>query len=400
LAYYCSNPWTTVFIWGNGDVTHCCYSNFGPLGNINRQSLDQIWHGEKLNYIRLKVARAEYIQAGCEHFCRAFRWNKYYGQQDEIPEISEGLGRISEFSLVETPPVPAIIGVELGEKCNLHCTHCLASRDTKGLSADTFKSLRPFLEQARIVRIIGGEFTVNPASLEALAEIGAWERQPVVFMNTNGQISMDNYFHQVQNLRSFHLKFSLEGLGADYNLVRVGGSWERFLGNLLPARDIFARQNEAGKDWRLYLNFCVMRSNFSQIPKIVEFAVANELRLVVNPINGMRHTNENFFMYDHLMFFEGEINQVVSESHQIMDRGQYFFASELKQHLDYIVRALQDRKLHLSPRVLNWIQGRFQGQKADRLLYIIYKWKLDRLSCFIYVYRKIKKRWQRYWKHE
>lgn len=46
----CINPWVGLEIRGNGDITSC----FGAykLGNIENDSIKQIWNGEKMNYLR------------------------------------------------------------------------------------------------------------------------------------------------------------------------------------------------------------------------------------------------------------------------------------------------------------------------------------------------------------
>lgn len=394
MAYYCSNPWSTAFIWKNGDVTHCCYSNFGPVGNIKKNTLEEIWKGDKIKSIREHIACGRYIDAGCEHFCRPFRWNRYYGEQGNDLEIPEGLGRISGINTDTEFKTPSIIGIELDGSCNFKCTHCLASNGGEGLSEESINKVRPYMEKARIIRVVGGEFTVNKRSLEMLGEISKFPAQPTVFMNTNGHIGTHEYKHYIENLRSFHLKFSLEGLNEDYEKVRIGGKWERFKSNLLYAKEYFDQKNKQGYDWKLYLNFCVMKSNLLKIPDVVKFAVDNNIPLVLNTINGMRHIDENIFMYDHFNIPYKDIELVVKRSHELIDGADYIFSKELKQHLDYVVRALKSRKIRLPKKVLKLISLRLSGQKADRLLYIYYKWIMDKKAALLYVVRKIKKRFR------
>ncbi|MFZ5989216.1 MAG: hypothetical protein ACOYWZ_19150, partial [Bacillota bacterium] len=191
-----------------------------------------------------------------------------------------------------------------------------------------------------------------------------------------------------------HLKFSLEGLNEDYEKVRIGGKWERFKSNLLYAKEYFDQKNKQGYDWKLYLNFCVMKSNLLKILDVVKFAVDNNIPLVLNTINGMRHIDENIFMYDHFNIPYKDIELVVKRSHELIDGADYIFSKELKQHLDYVVRALKSRKIRLPKKVLKLISLRLSGQKADRLLYIYYKWIVDKKAALLYVVRKIKKRFR------
>lgn len=392
MGYFCSNPWTTVFIWGNGDVTHCCYTNIGPIGNINRNTLGEIWRGKKIQKIRENVAAGKYITAGCEHFCRAYRWNKYYGQESEVPEISEGLGRLEEYKIGQVPDTPAIIGVELGGSCNFKCKHCLAPKYGLGLSDKHLDQIWSYVREAQIIRFVGGEFSINSRILNQLSRVGELSKQPIVFLNTNGHIGLEQYRSSIENLRSFHLKFSLEGVGPDYSQIRIGGNWERFELNLDYANELFKTKNKAGFDWRLYLNYCVMRFNFLKIHEVVDFATKKNIRLVVNPLNGMRHIDENVFMYEHLNFTEGDIEKVKNQSHEIIDRNYYLFATELKQHLDYIIRTIHDKKLQIPYSILRLISSKIKGQNADRLLYFLYKWKVDKKSSLLFLIRKVRRR--------
>lgn len=388
----CTNPWTTIFVWGNGDVTHCCYSNIGPLGNIHKQSLDQILKGKKLNTVRTNIAKGKYVQAGCEHFCRPFRWNQYYSSDTGKTVIPEGLGRISQVNINNPEPFPTIIGLAMDWRCNFKCTHCQAPRNTDGLNDDVINKLWPYVEKAKVVRFVDGEFSVNKKTLNNIKRVSTSNPSSTVFMNTNGHIGVDQYFDSVRNLDSFHLKFSLEGLGEDFEKIRIGGNWNKFKNNLLRANEIFNEQCAKGKDWKLYLNCCVMVSNFEKLPEIVQFAVTHNIRLVLNTVNGMRHLDENFSMYKHLTIPEEVFSITSGRIHSILNNTTYCFSTELKQHLDYISKVNNGKKLAMPMPLLKYLNKRFKGQTADRVMYILYKWQINKFSCILYLYRKAVKR--------
>lgn len=50
----CDVPWGTALITGNGDVMACCVPGT-RLGNLNEQSLHDIWHGPEYRAFRLRV---------------------------------------------------------------------------------------------------------------------------------------------------------------------------------------------------------------------------------------------------------------------------------------------------------------------------------------------------------
>ena len=53
-AVACTLPWEVMTVTWNGDVVPCCYDYDAKivLGNMSRQSLSEIWNGEKLQSIR------------------------------------------------------------------------------------------------------------------------------------------------------------------------------------------------------------------------------------------------------------------------------------------------------------------------------------------------------------
>jgi MoaA/NifB/PqqE/SkfB family radical SAM enzyme len=391
-TFYCSNPWTTLFIWGNGDATHCCYSNWGAVGNIHRQTIDEIWHGPKITALRSAMIKNDFLGAGCEPYCRVFRWNDYYGSREKPPVIPPGLGRMADYHSCQATSRPAIIGLATSWRCNLHCTHCQAPRNVDGLNDSTIAGLWPWVESAKIVRIMDGEFTVNPQSLQWLERIARMAHQPLVFMNTNGQVPMAGYWKSVEKLQAFHLKFSLEGLSAEYEKVRRGGTWSHFSANLIDAQGRFADRRNSGVDWRLFLNYCVMRSNFSRLPEAVAFAVELRIPLVLNALYGARHIEENFGMYQNATVKIEEVDRVEREIHSMLSHTDYPFSADLLQHLDYITRVMKDpRKMVLPESWRKRWRRHSMTPLLGQILYLGYLGRFHRRAFLIRIGRKLRK---------
>lgn len=61
----CAYPWQQMIIDLTGEVVPCCYwSGYGntgkPLGNTNRNSIDEIWNGEEYKYLRSRLAAEDF----------------------------------------------------------------------------------------------------------------------------------------------------------------------------------------------------------------------------------------------------------------------------------------------------------------------------------------------------
>ena len=336
----CSNPWTSLFVWGNGDVTHCCYASIGPLGNLHRRTWPEIWASERLARVRAAMARGDFEAAGCEPWCRVHRWHRFHGREPAPPRIPEGLGRDAPDRFDESPAAPRMLGVAIDWRCNLSCLHCGGTRDSPGLPRAQRQALHPLMASVHTLRLMNGEFSTNPEALAFLGEAGRWPRQPRVFLNTNAHVPVSRYRDAVDGLRAFHLKLSLEGVGAAYERIRRGGRWARFVATATEAAGTFDERRRAGGDWKLFLNFCLMRSNLERLPDVARFACDLGLPLVVNTIHGARHVRENMFLYRHLRPGADLLRRVLGETLEVMDARSYPFRDDVATHLDYAERCL------------------------------------------------------------
>lgn len=396
MAYCCSNPWTTFFIWGNGDVTHCCYSSFGVLGNIHQQGLEDIWRGPRWDGLRTLMARGDFPRAGCEPWCRVVRWDRFYGRLACPPPIPDGLGRLENGTQPAMPTHPAILGLATPWICDLKCTHCLSERKGSGLSSAAIDRIWPQITQAEVLRLMDGEFTINRESLALLRCIAELPRPPRVFMNTHAQTLLERWWPSVDSLPSFHLKCSLEGTGENYERIRRGGTWQRFSEHVAELGKRFRAKREAGLDWQLFLNGCVMAGNLDTLPELVNYAVSTGLPLVLNVIHGMRHVDENFGAYAHLRWDRAQVQALQDRIDAELEGRHYPYESDLRQHLDYVFRVLEDpRKVQLPLLWRRWLTSRPIGMGADRLLGLWLRWRWDRRGATLSLVRKVRKRLMR-----
>jgi MoaA/NifB/PqqE/SkfB family radical SAM enzyme len=61
----CYYPWTAANVLENGDVTPCCISNTMIMGNLKKQSFDEIWNGKAYQKLRTRVNTKPY--GACRH---------------------------------------------------------------------------------------------------------------------------------------------------------------------------------------------------------------------------------------------------------------------------------------------------------------------------------------------
>jgi radical SAM protein with 4Fe4S-binding SPASM domain len=76
----CAYPWQQFQIDLPGDVIPCCFwsgysSRAQPLGNTNRNTIDEIWNGPEYRRLRLKLVNNDTEDLPC-HDCLAYKWGQ------------------------------------------------------------------------------------------------------------------------------------------------------------------------------------------------------------------------------------------------------------------------------------------------------------------------------------
>jgi MoaA/NifB/PqqE/SkfB family radical SAM enzyme/GT2 family glycosyltransferase len=85
------NPWETAHVLSNGDVVACEVLDKIPLGNLQRQSLSEIWHGNSYRSFR------DHYQRGDVPECRACPWKRAYRPAPLQSDIVGSRGRSAQL---------------------------------------------------------------------------------------------------------------------------------------------------------------------------------------------------------------------------------------------------------------------------------------------------------------
>jgi GT2 family glycosyltransferase/MoaA/NifB/PqqE/SkfB family radical SAM enzyme len=90
--YSCEqNPWETTHVLSNGDLVACEVLDKIPLGNLQRQSLPEIWHGEAYRAFRERYQRGEVPE------CRTCPWKRAYRPGRLQSDIVAARGRSAQL---------------------------------------------------------------------------------------------------------------------------------------------------------------------------------------------------------------------------------------------------------------------------------------------------------------
>lgn len=73
----CKLPWTELYINESGDVTVCCTSKT-VLGNINEQSIAEVWNSTEMIALRKRILKGNYVKDCKINCCRGYVLPNYY----------------------------------------------------------------------------------------------------------------------------------------------------------------------------------------------------------------------------------------------------------------------------------------------------------------------------------
>lgn len=279
----------------NGNVTMCC-NNDTVLGNVNDESIADIWNGDKFVRIRKRMAE-EGAHAFCPLTCPVLQGGKKYENLDWYDELdSEGPIRQNaekneqEYhnrkTVLETKP--RWVRFTYSYACNLDCYHCYQREDATQrlkLSVDFMDQLPEYVETAQIVYPFGGEpFFFSPV-IDFL-ESHNTNTETRFLLITNATLLTDRVFRILERLPISTMAASLDASNAQsFDTLRVRGrnaNWDQVTTNLERLRALRQR-----KDFEFTVSMTLNSVNALEIEDFIDLAIGLDaeplIMLVANP---------------------------------------------------------------------------------------------------------------------
>jgi radical SAM protein with 4Fe4S-binding SPASM domain len=213
----CPTPFTTLILNPNGDVG-CCrqLTNHHVIGNIFKESLEDIWNGEKV-----RLWRKEFLEgkiSTCSE-CMEFRHCHLGGENNALYDHTD-------FSEVQKRP-PLRLSPDFNGQCNLTCNMCDIWTLPNGLYDENEiwpileKNLFPFLT---IMEPLGGEPFVQKDTfrlIKLMSEINPTCKWSFT-TNAHWQLNKSIKKH-LDLLQEVDIRVSLDGLTEDvFKKIRGG----------------------------------------------------------------------------------------------------------------------------------------------------------------------------------
>ncbi|MFH0794878.1 MAG: radical SAM protein, partial [bacterium] len=271
----CLNPFRWLEVNDGGEVTPCCSPWFkGSLGNVTRESPEEIWNGPRFQALR----EAMYPGGDWGKFCNAENCPQIKNDtwvpidfitpqtrdsapitQTMLDDIRDGRTRMSDG--------PAQVGMSCDPRCNLRCIMCSTltnlNRDGAAIRA-TLEGLKAFLPTVKRLKMTGdGEVFVIPETRDFLFNFDAARYPDVEFLiHTNGVLMTPKLWDRISHLKIDWVVVSMDAATPEtYEKIRAGGEWDVLMSNLR----FLLEKHRQGTIRELHINMCVMRSNHREL---------------------------------------------------------------------------------------------------------------------------------------
>lgn len=228
---FCSKPFETLSVRDDGSCWMCCTSWLPySIGNLNEQSFEEIWHGDRANLIR------EAILDGSFKYCN----HTVCGDiSDNRLEDLTGKPKAAEF--------PTHIMFENDASCNLECPSCRTEKiyDYKGSEYERKLALHYKIINAVFAKPHNNSITIDltgsgdPFGSKIFRDfLVNFDPTPwpnlILDLQTNGVMLTPAYWRRIEKwhskIRAIRISFDAAN-EKTYNVVRKGGNWNALLNN-------------------------------------------------------------------------------------------------------------------------------------------------------------------------
>lgn len=272
----CLFPFTSLEI-GKEGVFPCCPSwiKMGPLGDVRRESIDEIWNGERFQHLRNKMYRGEFAETCSETNCPfllsgsmieldGLDRDKVFLSDAVWDDIRNGRTRLSAG--------PSRVTLSDSGACNLKCIMCGSGRNYRGEDKDvsmrTMEEVEKILPGLRQIRLTGdGDPFFRKDTREFLERFDPARYPNLEFiLLTNGIMLNRKMWDRIKHNNIGEIWVSIDAAAKEtYEKIRVGGRWETLMENLRLISEI----RKSGRIRMFEINMTVMRSNYKEIVDFV-----------------------------------------------------------------------------------------------------------------------------------
>lgn len=277
-SQFCIVPFSNLILNPSGDIGVCRQKGTEHVvGNILKDSLEDIWKGEYL-----QKWREEFLTGNIE-ICKK--------------EVATDACHISADNYVFFPEIdltkdqknlPIKLTANFNGKCNLKCTMCdvwmmeNGLYDRIGFWERSEKEFFPFIKE---IELLSGEPFIQKDTYRLIEQVSQVNPETLWSITTNGFWKWNQAIKKaLDKIVVKNIIFSIDSLDEDlYGEIRRGGKLKQVLQTLDDLLDYEKLRKKEGKSsLGLTLHFLVMKNNWHELPEVVRFTEEKGIRLTVN----------------------------------------------------------------------------------------------------------------------
>ncbi len=291
----CRKCFEYLYLFVGGDV-RCCPWNRLVVGNLLENTLEEVWHGPKMDEIRQAFMRGELL--GCDEQYCPFCIN----DSDEL-QISEDEMKDKYNNL---PDTPECISLAYDERCNHACPSCRHeffnpdSEYKENLKKIT-ANVAPYLGRVKRVITNGiGDLFVSHEILDMLSEFHPKRSDFSIFIETNG-VLFKNSWEKLKHFSDYHMTVSITPNSFDretYRYLAGRDDLEKFEESMQFITDL----KHKGAINHIRIIMVIQDSNFRQIPEFIQKCIDYDADdIVLRPIYKWFGLQEDELLYKNVL---------------------------------------------------------------------------------------------------
>ncbi|MBN2644786.1 MAG: SPASM domain-containing protein [Desulfuromonadaceae bacterium] len=291
----CTHPFNWLEIHGDGSVFVCCPAWLRrPVGNLLQQSLQEIWHGERIVELRKSTTNGSFHHCSpkrCPFLAQALAPNRSIDDHgnpvttwDEItdPRLRQAI----EKHQFRPDFGPTILNLCYDPRCNLACPSCrtelvqLTEPEQQRVEELTQRIVDQLAPHVRQLRLSGhGDPFAAPGYRNLLQTVSrqSFPALQTIHLHTNGLLWTPATWHKMAHLHPYvrSAEISIDAATPDTYRLNRGADFNRLLQNLGFIQSL-------GLD--LLLSFVVQHNNFREMPGFVALANRFGARCYFSPL--------------------------------------------------------------------------------------------------------------------
>jgi len=242
--HFCILPWVHLHVAQTGRVSPCC-NNKRFLGNVQEQSIKDIWNGKKFEELREQFQN-DIADKRCSHCYNIEKSGKKSLRQISNLKYKKDLVRVEDNN-----PEPIYLDIRFSNICNFKCKTCWHGNSSAWFEegskrnasneriikafTNNFDELFEYLNDIEEIYFAGGEPLIMEEHYQILGEL---ERRELFDIELRYNTNFSNLNFKDKNILEIWKKFNKvhisASIDASHNLgaeIREGFTWEQFISN-------------------------------------------------------------------------------------------------------------------------------------------------------------------------